>query len=495
MSNLLTVKNITKTFPGVKALQDVSLDVKRGEVLSLMGENGAGKSTLIKILAGVYSKDDGKIIFDDKEVEINSPIESQNLGISTIFQELNLIPNLSIAENIFVGRENRSNHFLYSRKKTIRQAEKLMDEVGLHCDPDKLVKDLPLSQRQMVEVAKALSLNARLIIMDEPTSSLTERETETLFGIIDKLKRSGVSVIFVSHKMNEVQRISDRVHILRDGVYIGCLEKEDVTEEKIIQMMVGRKFESIFDKEQVPITDTVLEVKNLSTKDMLKDVSFKVRKGEILGFAGLVGAGRTEVMRAIFGIDKKDSGEIYMEGKKADIRSPQDAIRYGIGLVPEDRKNQGLVLGMTVKENISMPSLERISRAGFIDLQEEREMAEEYVEKLKVKTPGLEQKVVNLSGGNQQKVVISRWLATNPKVLILDEPTRGIDVGAKKEIHKLVSSLARQGIAIIMISSEMPEILGMSDRIIVMNEGRIKGELQRGSASQEKIMEIAIVNE
>lgn len=492
MENLLVVENISKTFPGVKALQNISLDVKKGEVLSLMGENGAGKSTLIKILAGVYSKDEGRLIFDGQEVNISSPVVSQRIGISVIFQELNLLPNISIAENIFTGRERNKMNFFFDKKQTEKEAARLMDEVGLYCDPDTLVQDLPLSQRQMVEVAKALSQNAKLIIMDEPTSSLTDREAETLFDIINKLKKSGVSVIFVSHKMNEVQRISDRVHILRDGTYVGCLRKENITEDAIIQMMVGRKLESIFDKVEVPIGDVVFEVRELSTEKFLRNISFKVRKGEIVGFAGLVGAGRTEVMRAIFGIDRRTSGKIFIEDKEVKIQSPGDAIRLGVGFVPEDRKKQGLILGMSVKKNITLPGLNLVSKIGFLRKALEDNASDTYIEKLRIKTPHREQEVVNLSGGNQQKVVVSKWLATTPKVLIVDEPTRGIDVGAKKEIHSLLSSLAQNGVAIIMISSELPEILGMSDRIIVMHDGRIKGELDKSNASQERIMGMAL---
>lgn len=491
MDELLVVKNVSKEFPGVKALQNVSLDVRKGEVLALMGENGAGKSTLIKILAGVYIKDSGQITFEGKEVDTNSPAISQQIGISVIFQELNLLPNLSIAENIFAGRERRKAKVFFDKRRTRKEAIRLMDEVGLDCDPDILVKDLSLSQKQMVEVAKALSLKAKLIIMDEPTSSLTNREVETLFSIINKLKRNGISVIFVSHKINEVKRISDRVHVLRDGRYIGCLEKGEINEDRIIQMMVGRKLESIFDKAETQISDTVLEVRNLSTSK-LRNVNFKVRKGEILGFAGLVGAGRTEVMRAIFGVDKKTSGQIFIDGKEVKINSPIDAINAGIGFVPEDRKSQGLILGMSVMKNITLPGLNNVSRLGFLKKVLEEKTTDNYIEKLRIKTPHRDQTVVNLSGGNQQKVVVSKWLATNPKVLIMDEPTRGIDVGAKKEIHSLMSQLAQNGVAIIMISSELPEILGMSDRIIVMHSGMIKGELNREQASQERIMEIAL---
>lgn len=490
MEQLLEVRGISKSFPGVKALQNVSLDVKKGEVLSLMGENGAGKSTLIKILAGVYSKDQGDIIFQKENVEITSTLASQKLGISVIFQELNLLKNLSVAENIFVGREHRRNIW-FDKRKTREEARKLMEEVGLYCSPDTRVGELSLSQQQMVEVAKALSLQAKLIIMDEPTSSLTERETETLFGIIEKLRRNGISIIFVSHKMKEVSRISDRVHILRDGAYVGCLEKGNISDDQIIQLMVGRRLEAIFEKQEVQIAETVLEVQALNT-NMLKDISFHVRKGEILGFAGLVGAGRTEVLRAVFGIDPIQSGRILFEGNEVKISSPGDAIVLGMGFVPEDRKHQGLILDMSVKKNVSLPGLHSLQQFGFIQRAMELRLAEEYIAKLRIKTPHAEQPVVHLSGGNQQKVVLSKWLARSPKLLILDEPTRGIDIGAKKEIYTIMNELAASGVAIIMISSELPEILGMSDRIVVMNEGRVKGVLDRSSASQERIVELAL---
>lgn len=492
MEKLIIVKNITKTFPGVKALDNVSIDVNRGEVLSLMGENGAGKSTLIKVLAGVYDMDDGEIYIEGQKVDIKSPVDSQNLGISIIYQELNLLPNMSIAENIFLAREKRQGGLFYDKKKTVEEATKLMNEVGLYCNPNKLVEELSVSQRQMVEVAKALSVNSKLIIMDEPTSSLTDRETETLFGVIDKLKRNNVSVIFVSHKLREVQKISDRVYILRDGANSGVINKGEITEDRIIQMMVGRKLENLFDKENVEITDVVLKVRNLSTKNFLKNINFDVRKGEIIGFAGLVGAGRTEVMRAVFGFDKIKTGEIYIEGNKVEIKSPKDAINYGLALVPEDRKEQGLVMEMSVRENTTLANLKQVSKLGFINIGEENKITDSYINKIRTKTPSREQKVVNLSGGNQQKVVLSKWLMTNPKILILDEPTRGIDVGAKKEIYTIMSNLAKRGVAIIMISSELPEILGMSDRIIVMHEGEIKGVLNREESSQEKILEIAL---
>jgi ribose transport system ATP-binding protein len=493
VKELLKVENISKSFPGVIALNNITLDIREGEVVSLMGENGAGKSTLIKILAGVYSNDSGRIIFEGKEVEITSPVISHNLGISVIFQELNILPNLIIAENFFAGREKRTLGFLLDKKATRTEALRLLSEVGLTCDPDTIVGDLPLSKRQMVEIAKALSMDTQLIIMDEPTSSLTDKESEILFGIIDKLKQKGVSVVFVSHKVNEVRKISDRVHVLRDGDYIDCLEKEDITEDKIIELMVGRKLESIFDKLSVEVGEVVLEVKNLSTANLLKNISFQLRKGEILGFAGLVGAGRTELMRVLFGADNKLTGDIYIDGKKVKIHSPEDAIKLGIGFITEDRKKQGLLLGMQVKENVSIASPDLISNEfGIVKEIADIELSEKYVKKLRIKTPNIYQTVVNLSGGNQQKVVVAKWLATSPKVLIVDEPTRGIDIGSKKEIYAIMSRLAQNGVAIIMVSSELPEILGMSDRIIVMSDGKVKGELERSVATQQKIMELAI---
>ncbi|MBJ6361642.1 sugar ABC transporter ATP-binding protein [Paenibacillus sp. GCM10012307] len=491
MNELLRLDGIMKAFPGVKALQDVQFDVRKGEVVSLMGENGAGKSTLIKILAGVYRKDAGTIQFDGQRVEIESPLHSQSLGISVMFQELNLLPNLSVAENIFAGRE-KGKFGLFDKLGTKKEALRYMNEVGLNCPPHTLVRELSVSQRQMVEFAKALSIQSRLIILDEPTSSLTDREAEKLFEIVKKLKRDGVSIVFVSHKLKEVQMISDRVHILRDGAYVGCLEKGEITEDKIIQLMVGRTLENIFEKTPTEIGDEVLEVKGLHVPGKLKNISFSVRKGEIVGFAGLVGAGRTEVMRAVMGVDKRSSGQIFIEGEEVQITSPSQAIQHGIGLVPEDRKQHGLILGLSVKKNISLSALKQLTRAGILSRSAEDQLANEYIDKLRIKTPHKDQRAGNLSGGNQQKIVISKWLATHPRVLILDEPTRGIDVGAKKEIYTLMSQLAQQGVAIIMISSEMPEILGMSDRIIVMHEGEIKGTLDRESATQEKILELAL---
>jgi len=493
--NLLLMKKINKTFPGVKALEDVDFEINAGEVMALVGENGAGKSTLIKVLAGVHRMDSGEIHFKGEKVEISSPLEARNYGISIIYQELNLAPNLNIAENIFMGREKSTRTVFLDRKTSHREAKNLLDMVGLNIDTRKLVGELSIAQRQMVEVARALSVNSKLIVMDEPTSSLTASETDILMSIIRNLRNNGVSIIFISHKLSEIFEIADRVTVLRDGKMVKCLSISKCNEEKIIAMMVGREVKDIFAKEEAEIKETILQIKNLSTEDFLKNISFEIKRGEILGFAGLVGAGRSEVMRAIFGIDPRKSGEIYLDGKIIEIDHPYDAIKNGIGYVPEDRKLQGLILQMVVRENISLANLEDVSKRGFFNQDKEQKLAEEYITRLDIRTPGVEQKVVNLSGGNQQKVVIAKWLAIKPTVLILDEPTRGIDVKAKKEIHLLMSKLAQKGVAIIMISSELPEIIAMSDRIIVMHEGVKKGELKRGNVSQEMIMKMALSSE
>ena len=492
MSELFRLEKLCKAFPGVKALNDVSFSIEKGEVLALMGENGAGKSTLIKILAGAYRMDSGEIFCEGKKVQINDRNDSTKLGISIIFQELNLFSNLSVAENIFVNREFRKAGFIYDREKTNSEAKLLLERVGLNCSPDTKLGKLSVSQRQMVEIAKALSADVRLIIMDEPTSSLTDTEVDKLFDIINNLKKRGVSILFVSHKINEVRRIADRVHILRDGEYIATLKKEEITEEAIIKSMVGRTLENIFVKQYAKIGEIALEVRNLCTKNFLKNISFNVRKGEIVGFAGLVGAGRSEVMRAVFGLDAISEGEILIDGKPVRINSPSDAIKHGLGLVPEDRKHDGLILGMSVMKNGSIVMLDKLSKHGLINDALEYETIESYVEKLSIKTSSMEKEVKDLSGGNQQKVVVAKWLANNPQILIVDEPTRGIDVAAKKEIHNLISNLAKSGVAIIMISSEMPEVLGMCDRIYVMHEGRIRSELCREEATQEKIMKVIL---
>jgi ABC-type sugar transport system ATPase subunit len=491
MTELLRMVGICKRFPGVVALDHVNLTVSPGEVLALMGENGAGKSTLIKILAGVYQKDGGEIFFEGRKVEIASPHQSHQLGISVIFQELNLLPNLNIGENIFMGREHKTAGGFVDYKTTYDSAVSLMDRVGLHCSPRTMVCHLPVSQRQMVEVAKALSLRAKVIVMDEPTSSLTEHETQLLFQIIRKLKAEGVAVIYISHRLSEIFQIADRVQVLRDGQNAGGFQKDEMNETAIIQSMVGRELNNIFSKEQVPMGDVLLRVERL-TSPAVKNISFSLHKSEILGISGLVGAGRTELMRAIFGLDPQIGGELFIHNKPVRIKSPGQAIRHGIAFVTEDRRNQGLVLEMSLRENSTLAALRNLQTAGFIKFRQERKVTQTFIDLLRIKAPTLETKVSTLSGGNQQKVVLAKWLAIQPQILILDEPTRGIDVGAKAEIHRIMSDLARQGVGIIMISSELPEILGMSDRIIVMHEGRVTGELTRAEATQEKIMALAI---
>ncbi|MEA4897451.1 sugar ABC transporter ATP-binding protein [Bacillota bacterium Meth-B3] len=488
---LLDMRGISKAFPGVQALNKVSLSAYAGQVLALVGENGAGKSTLMKVLSGVHRMDAGEILLGGAKVDIDSPLTAQRMGISIIYQELNLLGNMDVAENIFVGRELKKGLFV-DKARQHEEARALLREVGLTLDTATPVRLLSTAQKQMIEVAKALSQGARLIIMDEPTSSLTESETETLFEIIRRLKERSVAVIFISHRMNEIFEISDEIAVMCDGEMVGRLKTGEVSEHEVISLMVGREVKDLFVKESAEIGEVVLDVRALSTGALLKDISFTLRAGEILGFAGLVGAGRSEVMRALFGVDRRASGDIYVRGEKADIKSTEDALAYGLALLPEDRKEQGLILGMTVKQNISLAALRKVAAGWFIRNRAEHQLADRYVESLRIKTPGTAQRVLNLSGGNQQKVVLAKWLATGPTILILDEPTRGIDVGAKKEIHALMSALARQGVAIIMISSELPEILGMSDRIVVMHEGRIKGELARGEASQEAIMHMAV---
>lgn len=487
----LEMRGITKQFPGVLALNKVNLSVYPGKVLALVGENGAGKSTLMKVLSGVYKRDAGEIFIEGQQVEIASPLASRQMGISIIHQELSVLNNMDIAENIFVGREKKKNGFV-DKKKQHEEAQLLLQRVGLTIDTHTITRQLSTAQKQMVEVAKALSFNSKLIIMDEPTSSLTDKETAMLMDIIRKLRSEGVAIVFISHRMNEIFEISDEIAVMRDGEMVQHMITAEVDEQQVIAAMVGRDVNDIFHKETAPIGDVVLEVKDLNTRGFLKNISFKVRAGEIVGFAGLVGAGRSEVMRALFAVDPRESGEIFIDGKKVEIKSTVDALKAGMGFVPEDRKEQGLILKQTIRMNTSLAALDSVANGWFIDRKHERTLSDEYVSKLKVKTPSIEQRIMNLSGGNQQKVVIAKWMATHPKVLILDEPTRGIDVGAKKEIHTLMSELAKQGVAIIMISSELPEVLGMADRIYVMHDGCIRGEVDRTQASQESIMKLAI---
>jgi len=491
---LLRMEGIYKSFPGVQALSDCKFELCSGEVHALVGENGAGKSTMMKILGGIYDKDSGHIYLDGKEVNITSPHMAQELGISIIHQELNLMPHLTVAQNIFIGREPRSKFpFALDDKLANQQTERILNMLNLQLSPTMKVADLTVAKQQMVEIAKALSFNAKILVMDEPTAALTETEIEELFHIIKQLREKGVGVVHISHRLEELKQISDRVTVMRDGKYIDTLQTNEATIDKIISLMVGRViFETAPELPEVPSKEVVLEVRNLNRGKVLRDINFSLMKGEILGFAGLMGAGRTEVARAIFGADEYDSGEIYIKGKRVHIKSPGDAVTCGVGYLSEDRKRYGLALGMDVKENIVLSAMKKfLNRFGWMDFKKASARGQEMIKALNIKTPSLEQKVKFLSGGNQQKVVIGKWLTANTDILIFDEPTRGIDVGAKSEIYKLLNDLAHQGKAIIMISSELPEILRMSHRVVVMCEGRVTGILNAGEASQENIMKYA----
>jgi len=493
---ILTMEGIDKSFPGVHALDHVKLEVKKGEVHALMGENGAGKSTLMKVLTGIYSKDEGTIIYEGKEVSFSNPKEAQKAGIVIVHQELNMMGHLTVAQNIFAGREFRKGMFI-DDEKMIEESRKIFQKMHINIDPTETMSNLTVGKQQMCEIAKAISHECKVIIFDEPSAALTETEIQELFKIIRDLKAHGMGIVYISHRMDEIKVITDRVTVMRDGTYVGTIITEESTKDDIINMMVGRviyeepKTESNVAKD-APV---VLSVRNLNAGKMVKDVSFDLRKGEILGFSGLMGAGRTETARALFGADSKDSGEIYVNGKKVVINNPMDAVKYGIGYLSEDRKRFGIVTGKSVAENTTMATLKGFTKGIFIDKKKEKQAAEEYVRQLDTKTPSVDQLVVNLSGGNQQKVVIAKWLVRNCDILIFDEPTRGIDVGAKNEIYQLMNKLAEQGKSIIMISSEMTEILRMSDRIVVMCEGRKTAEIDIAEATQENIMHAATLRD
>ena len=489
---ILEMRNIDKSFPGVHALNDVSFDVRRGEVHALMGENGAGKSTLMKVLTGIYTKDSGTILFEGKEVEFHNAREAQEAGIVIVHQELNMMGHLTVAQNIFVGREFKKG-IMIDDKKMNEEARKLFKRLNIDIDPTETMSRLTVGKQQMCEIAKAISHDAKVIVFAEPSSALTEAEISELFKIIRDLRSQNIGIVYISHRMDEIKVITDRVTVMRDGSYVGTLITKDSTKDDIVNMMVGRViYEEPKSHSMVPPdAPVVLKVEHLNAGRLVQDVSFELRKGEILGFSGLMGAGRTETARAIFGADPKESGDIYINGKLVQIHSPQDAVKNGIGYLSEDRKRYGVVVQKTVSENTTMASLERYIRSFFIDKKAEKETAEDYVGQLSIKTPSVDQLVVNLSGGNQQKVVLAKWLVRNCDILIFDEPTRGIDVGAKSEIYKLMNELAQQGKSIIMISSEMTEILRMSDRILVMCEGKKTGEIAIEDATQEAIMNLA----
>ena len=493
MEYILEMKDISKTFPGVKALDHVQLQVRPGEVHALMGENGAGKSTLMKILMGIYTKDDdgGEILFDGKPYVVSNPKEAMDRGVAMIHQELNPILDMPVYENIFVGRELRKNG-LVDKKAEIEQAQKLIEECGLHVSPRETLRNLTVAQCQLIEIIKAISVNAKVIIMDEPTAAITEREVELLFGHIRRLKEKGVAIIYISHRMAEIFAICDRVSVYRDGQYIGTGTTKELDENQLIKMMVGREITDVYPKLDADIGEAVFEAKNIVRADnKVKGVSLTVRRGEILGIGGLVGAGRSELVEGIFGMHALSQGEIYVHGKHVKVSSPQDIIREGVALITEDRKVTGLNLSGTVNANIATVAIKKLLTNGLYDRGKARRASQEYIDKLNIKTPSADQIVGNLSGGNQQKIVIAKWLLNDPDIIILDEPTRGIDVGAKRDIYLLLGNLVRQGKAVIIISSEIPELMGICDRIMVMCEGNYSGEVSREEFSQERIMELA----
>lgn len=490
---LVEMKGIDKSFTGNQVLREVNFDIHKGEVHALMGENGAGKSTLIKVLTGIHKRDNGVIKVGGKEIDFSNPKQAEKEGIVVIHQELNIIPHLTVAENMFLGKNiTYGKSGILNTKAMKKQTEVSLLELGVtNIKPDDICGDLSVGKQQMVEIARALSTKAELIVMDEPTAALTDREIDSLFRVVESLRERGVSIIYISHRMEEIFKICDRITVLRDGRHIGTEKISDTSFEAIVKMMVGRELGERFPERPSQIGEVILEVKDLERKGLFKGISFNVNKGEILGVAGLMGAGRTEIMETIFGYEKKNDGSIYLDGKKLTIKHPLDAVKAGIGFISEDRKSKGLVIDSSIRENISLPNMKTVSNKGVISARREGKLVRELIERLHVKTTGSEQEVKSLSGGNQQKVVIAKWLGINPKLLILDEPTRGVDVGAKKEIYMIMDELTKNGVAIIMISSELPEVLGVSDRIMVIHEGRISKIIDRHEAGQEKIMTAA----
>jgi ribose transport system ATP-binding protein len=487
---LLEMEGIEKSFPGVRALKNGRLTLHQGEVLALLGENGAGKSTLMKILAGALRPDVGAIRLDGQTIELHSPLDAQRRGIAVIYQEFNLVPELTVRENIFLGREHTGGGFLREGDER-EKAAALFVRMNVRIDPETRVADLTVAQQQLVEIAKALAQEVRILVMDEPTAALTNQEVGRLFALIADLKARGIGIIYISHRLDEVFAVADRATIMRDGEYIDTRPIAELTRERVIELMVGRTLDSEFPQRAATVGEERLVVRGLRRGDAVKDVSFSVRGGEVVGLTGLVGAGRTEVARLLFGADRPDSGEVFLDGRRLDIRSPKNAVENGICLLTEDRKEQGLILDQSLRANFGLPNLGRLSRFGFVDDAKERSAFAEYIKMLRIKTPSEEQLARNLSGGNQQKVVLAKWLFADSEVILFDEPTRGIDVGAKYEIYLLINDLAARGKAILMISSELPEVLGMSDRILVMRDGRITGEITDVPyATQEQVMRL-----
>jgi rhamnose transport system ATP-binding protein len=484
------LRGVHKSFGGVRAVRGVDLALTPGEIHALVGENGAGKSTLVRILGGVYQPDEGTVIVGGESVDLHSPADARARGAAVIYQEPALFPDLDIAENIYMGRQPRGR-FGIDWREMYREVEALVASLGVSLDPRTPIQGLSVADQQLVEIAKALSLDARVVVMDEPTAALSARETEQLFRIVRELRDRGVAVLFISHRLEEVFELADTVTVLRDGEHVITARAAELDASALIRHMVGRELRELFPKEHADIGAPLLEVRGLARQGVFEDVSFTLRRGEILGLAGLVGAGRTEVARALFGIDRVDGGEILLDGEPVAIASPSDAVGAGMAFVPEDRQHQGLVLEMAIEQNATLPILRRLTRLGLVQRRRERAVAGEYTGRLQVKAAGLDSPANSLSGGNQQKVVLAKWLATDPSLLILDEPTRGIDIGTKAEVHRIVSGLAARGLAILLISSELPEVLAMADRVLVMHEGRITGEFGRDEADQEKIMRAA----
>jgi rhamnose transport system ATP-binding protein len=485
---IVELVGISKRFGAVQALRDAQLVLYPGEVHALLGENGAGKSTLVKILGGIHQPDTGEVKIAGEAVELHSPAQAQQLGIAVIHQEPTLFPDLDVAENVFMGRQPRDRFGRVDWKRMYQEVERLLASLDVPLSVYTPVQGLSVADQQLVEIAKALSLNARILVMDEPTAALSAHEVEKLFVITKQLRQRGVAILFVSHRLEEVFELSNRITIMRDGAYVITAPTSALTSEDVIRHMVGRELTALFPKGEAEIGDVLLDVRHLTRKGEFEDISFQLRRGEILGFAGLVGAGRTEVARVIFGIDRADAGEVRIGNKPVRISSPKAAMRYGLAYVPEDRRQQGLVMDFSIAANITLPILQKFSRLGIVDRQRERSIATDYSQQLRVRSAGIDQLVKALSGGNQQKVVIAKWLVTNPTILILDEPTRGVDIGAKAEVHRIVSDLASKGLAIILISSELPEVLAMSDRVLVMHEGHLTAMFDRAEANQEKVM-------
>ena len=489
---LLQMTDICKEFPGVKALDHVSLTVKAGTVHALMGENGAGKSTLMKCLFGIYDKDSGKIELEGKEINFKNSKEALENGVAMVHQELNQALKRNVMDNLWLGRYPKVGGVMVNEKKIYDDTKKVFEELKIDVDPKRIMSTMPVSQRQMVEIAKAMSTNARIIILDEPTAALTRSESEKLYTLVDKLKADGVSIIFISHRFEDMYRLASRVTVFRDSQYIGTYDVDGITNADLIKAMVGREIKDLFPKPEVKLGDEMLKVENLSRTGYFKDVSFKVRAGEILGLTGLVGAGRTETVEAVCGITQPDSGKVYLEGKEVHIKKPSDAMEKGIILLPEDRQKEGLIMSWGLGRNVTLPTISKYAKSGINDEKTERDLAKKLLEEVDTKAVDIFQPASSLSGGNQQKVVVAKALSQEMKVVIMDEPTKGVDVGAKAEIYAIMGDLAKKGYAIILISSEMPEILGMADRIVVMCNGRKTGELNRGEATQERILELAM---